>query len=149
MRTNDNKERNKINRHYRRVKERHFWAHFGFISGVSGFVIILLATGLIFFGIVTYSLISIGLVALFFGGFSVVLFGRLGWSESILIDFVLNRLSIISIIVGLILVWLELNSTYLSNQSCYMIFFIAGIILALLGMLFQSPVPDDPRIIKD
>ena len=149
MSTNDNKERNKINRHYRRVKERHFWAHFGFIIGVSGLVIILLGTGFIFFDIVIYPLISIGLIALFFGGFSVVLFGRVGWSESILIDFVLNRLSIISIIVGLILVWLKLNSTYLDDQSYYMIFFIVGIILAILGMLFQSPVPDDPRIIKD
>ncbi len=148
MARND-KERKKINRHYRRVIERHFWVRFGFIIGVLGFLIILFATGLIFFGTVIASLISMGVICLFFGSFSVVLFGRLGWSESILIDFLLNRLSIISIVVGLILAWFELNSTYLGGQSYFAIFFIAGIILALLGMLFQSPLPDDPRIIKD
>jgi|GEM_PF-6771928 len=148
MSIND-KECKKINRHYNRVKERHFWVKFGIFLFLSGLFTIFLFTGFTFLGIIIFQLVSIGLTATFFGAFSFILFGRLGWSESMLIDFLLNRLSIILIIVGLGLMSLRLNSTIHFERNYYVFFFIAGTILALFGMLFRSPIPDDPRIIRD
>ena len=76
-----------------------------------------------------------------------VMFGRLGWSESKFIDFFLNRLSVILIITSQILIVIHLSLGYTSKTiQKDAIATIVGIVLVLLGIFFHSPTVDDPRI---
>lgn len=141
-------EKNK-ERYFGRVRERHLWAKLGLPLFAFGLGCIILSLGAIFFNYsfaFTRLMSSIGFGGITIGGFCMVLFGRLGWSESKIVDLLLNRLSIVLIIGSQILVVIHLSLKYPSEiiQRDFIVT-IVGVILAVLGIFLHSPA-DDSRI---
>jgi hypothetical protein len=145
-----NEVRDLQERYYKRVMERHFWAKLGLPLFIFGFACIVLSVGTIFFNgsfTIVRLVSSIGFGGITIGGFSMILFGRLGWSKSKLVDLLLNRLSVILIIASQFLVVIHLGLGYTSKTIQEdSIVTIVGVILALLGIFFHSRPLDDPRI---
>lgn len=136
-------------RYYKRVKERHFWASLGLIlfKLSLGVLIIITVVDLIVSlpVMLTYNLIGICVTVLLLGIFVGLLFGRLGWSKSRPLDFLFNRLSIIFVLFGTIILFM----TDSQDQFYPFVLLLLGVILTLLGWYFHSPAPNDPRIDKN
>lgn len=137
---------NSKKRYYRRIKERYLWVKLGWPFFVFGFFCIVISVLMVFFDIdffVVKVVSSIGYGGIILGGFSMVLFGQLGWSESKSIDFLLNRLGVVLIITSqvFIVIQLILEHSFDTIQK-YSFVTIVGIVLILLGMFFHPPVDD-------
>jgi len=134
-------------RYYKRIRERHLWVKFGLPLFVFGFSCIILSIAAIFLNVsfsVVRTMSSIGFGGFIIGVFALVLFGRLGWSESRVVDFLLNRVGVILIIFGQTLIVIHLSLGYASEVlQKDSISIIVGTVLVLLGIVFHSPYVDD------
>lgn len=135
---------NNFEKYQRRLKERAFWIRLGWILLISGFTLLLLATGGTFFNM-PFALVSIldtiSVPAIIAGVIFILLLGRLGWSHSKWMDLLFNRLSIVLITVSLILSAIYIHGGLglrLDPVDYAQIMLIIGIILAVLGIRFQS-----------
>jgi hypothetical protein len=82
------------------------------------------------------SLVNVSMFCILLGGVFTMFLGRLGWTESKVLDILFNRLSIFLILLGLIS---QFSDKLLPSGVGYGVF-ITGIILILLGMRFQTSV---------
>ena len=142
--------KNSKERYYKRVKERHLWVKLGLPLFVFGFGCIIFSISAIFFN-VSFTIVrvgsSIGFGGIAIGGFSMVLFGRLGWSESKLIDLLLNRLSTVLIIGSQLLAVIHLSLGYTSEIiQKDLAATVVGVVFSLLGIFFNSPPVDASRV---
>ena len=119
----------------RRMQQRQVMAYLGKWSFVVGFL--LLAVGLFS---QYYILAAIGQYALYFGATSIVILSRIGWSKFVWIDFLFNQISIILILAGFGILFLYTAYGF-SFFQLGISGVIGGIILAGLGMFFQTSPP--------
>lgn len=111
-------------------------AHLGKWAFIAGFL--LLVAGLFS---QYYVVAAIGQYALYFGATSIVILSRVGWSESVWIDLLFNQISVILILVGFGILFLYTVYGFLFPQLGIS-GVIVGIVLASLGMVFQSSPPE-------
>lgn len=140
------RDENNRERFYNRVKERRFWLRFGWVLLGSGFSLLILTTIGSFIDM-PFSLVnpltgmSIGGIIL--GSVFSLLLSRLGWSKSKPIDIIFNRFSIVLIISSQVLAVMNANLGYTLEPVDYtQVMLIAGIVLILLGIRFQSSTED-------
>lgn len=135
----------------RRIKERHFWFYLGVITLIVSTIFFFVFIISSFLGLSFYlfnKLLNISLYGIFIGSIFTLFLSRLGWSESWVIDLLLNRLSILFMIGGLTL---EVSNIFLGNLlysqelSYGYVVTIIGIILWLLGVRFQSSTIEYPK----
>lgn len=138
------KDENEKERFQKRIKERRLWFRTGVLTlGVSIAIFVIAVIGFFLnlpFNSVYYSL-GVSVSGIAFGVVCTVLFSRLGWSQSIMVDFLLNRLSIVLILVGfgleLLTIFPDIN--YFPKASGYGFGFLAlGVVLALVGVRTQT-----------
>jgi hypothetical protein len=130
-----------------RIRERHFWFRIGVAALLLGVLLFIVVSISIFtdtpFTAVS-GLLGLALLGMLFGILSTVLFSRIGWSQSAMLDLLLNRVSILLTITGLGFGWgSTLFEVYWRSKllSLGQVFTIIGIILVGLGIRFQSKPP--------
>lgn len=134
-------------RYYKRVKERYFWVKTGEVFVTIGAVLLVLLLVSPFS--MSYVLGNTGLFFVVTGSVFALLFGRLGWSESIFLDFLFNRVNIFLVIFSQILDTIHIWLGHPMETRRYAFFiFIIGIALAIFGIMCHSPTVDDPRLDK-
>lgn len=140
------KERLNEERIQKRVKERYLWSRVGWVAFVLGFGLAILSVLSSIFLDMPFNLfdklIDISLFGIFLGVICLLLLSRLGWSKSKQIDFLLNRLSISLMIIGVMIgtVFSDIVPNSASYGPCLG---FVGAILALFGMRFQSSIEGD------
>lgn len=135
----------------KRQREKRFWFFLGkvmFVFSMSGLFVAISISFLITFKITSYSfykivdnLVSLSVPSLIFSVFCILVLSQLGWSKSIWIDLLLNRLSSILVIIGSSLSFFTgiiSNEIIIYGQPILAI----GIILWLLGLRFRSGKPE-------
>lgn len=131
---------------YKRVQERHLWLRLGWILLVSGFSLLILTAVSSFLDMpfsLVKPLIGISLLGIILGSVFSLLLARLGWSKSMLVDLIFNRLSIILIIISQVTGVLLTNLGYILEPIDYtQVMLIIGIVLVILGIRFQSSTED-------
>jgi energy-coupling factor transporter transmembrane protein EcfT len=123
-------------KYQRRVKQRQIMAHIGKWAFIVGFL--LLITGLFS---QYYVIAAVGQYALYFGATLIVILSRVGWSKSVWKDFLFNQISIILILAGFGILFLYVVYGFLFPQLG-ILGVIVGIVLASLGIVFQSSPPE-------
>lgn len=115
-----------------------------------GIALVLLGGGLFIIVIASVTLnlyfqkmTELALLSIFAIGAGAVLavwFSRLGWNESLLIDFVLNQLSVVMVLGGFIGTGISLMGSGLNLSVLPFILVVwVGIVLAGLGMKYSTP----------
>lgn len=127
----------------RRIRERHFWFRLGVYCLAIGVIVFVVSMISAFFDLLPFlflkKLLNFGLYGIFLGIIFGLFFSRIGWSKSLWLDLLLNRLSLLLIVIG---ITLEMNIFqeifYFQDIPYGYGVTILGIILGLLGMRFQS-----------
>lgn len=139
-------------RYERRKKERRMWYTIGRRVMYFSFVILSLLITLLILRIpsiisrehlhhIATVLVPIMLQCFFFGFLFALLFSKTGWSKYIFIDFLLNRLSLLVVTIGIALLVNIKLIPHEIRQYGYGIVAV-GVVLMLMGRYFQSS-PDD------
>lgn len=111
-------------------------AHIGKWSFLGGFIMLII-------GLAShhYTIAAVGQALLYFGGTSIVIFSRIGWSESLWKDILLNQISIVLTIIGFGILFLYAAYGF-SFPQLGVFAVVTGIVLAGLGIIFQSSIPE-------
>jgi hypothetical protein len=137
----------KIMSYMQRIKQRNLLFYLGVVTSV--------IAGLLFLSIVTLAILNIyfkdmtelGVLAIGANGLGVILslvFGRMGWHESAIFDFLLNQLSLIVTVIGFVGISFDFSygeSTILTLRYLFLV--ALGLFLASLGRRFSSIPPSD------
>lgn len=148
-------------RYHRRLKERLIWYHLGItlaIASVSGFLIasVMIDSLRFYYDDPCYlcteenALARVAIYSFLLSNLLAIILSRLAWSESIWIDFCLNRMSSILITLGFFLevletLWVEFDYPillFLEDVSAYrQLYWAVGIIFWGVGLYFRSAPP--------
>jgi hypothetical protein len=138
--------------HLRRAKQRIFLFYAGIttlLAGVVLFLFVVIMAGFFntgFRGMTEVGSLSIFLVGL--GGVLSVVFARIGWNNSIILDLLLNQFSIVITIIGFTGLAIEFIFRKPETSSLLFVFLIlTGVILASLGMKYSTP-PEGGQVRK-
>lgn len=130
-------EHNMVERKYQqRVRLRWIMAHIGKWAFIGGFIILVI-------GLVgqRYTIAAIGQASLYFGATSIVIFSRIGWSKSLWKDILLNQVSIVVTVIGFGILFLyAVYGFSLPQLGVFAV--VTGLILAVLGIVSQSSIPE-------
>lgn len=132
----------------RRVEQRTLLARLGLAVAIiagAGFIISIML--LLFTDLSSEQLnglVGVSQYGISFGLLFALVFGRLGWSEHVIIDFLLNRISIVFVVTGFVVIIVG-DIQYHSSSLIWVgaILGGGGILLALLGIRYQTIPSND------
>jgi hypothetical protein len=128
----------------KRVKQRHFLYRLGVIAVALGVLLFALAFADMFLAITNRQALSLLPLAVFtisFGTVLGVVFGRVGWAQSKIVDVLLNQLSILMMLAGYTAGFLTIISGDMRSFLGAIFMLTLGIVLAAVGIRYHSPVP--------
>ena len=135
--------------HTHRNRQRLILSYAGFAIVILGMILFVVGTISVFgnIGERIFNAFRLLLWAIYITSFGVLftlIFGRIGWHDNVLLDILLNQMSIIFVVVGISIVLV--TNIFFNNQNNGAVtgikIVILGFILALLGIWFRKDPPE-------